>query len=290
VREDFVPASGGVRLHVRIEDGPEPPFLLVHGLASNARTWDGVAERLAAAGHRVVAVDLRSHGESEAPEAGYDTLTAAADLAAVCSALGLQRPFVAGQSWGGNVVLQLAADDPELPRAVAAVDGGWIQLADTFPSWEECAARLAPPDFIGARASDIETRIRAAHRSWPESGIAGTLANFRFDADGGAQPRLSRPHHMAILRSLWEHSPRALYPRITAPVLLMPAGGNARANTVAEAAAALKEAAVRPYPEADHDVHAQHPAEVAADLLRFDSASVDRTGSADGAGEQGRAS
>jgi pimeloyl-ACP methyl ester carboxylesterase len=195
---------------------------------------------------------------------------------------------VAGQSWGGNVVLQLAADHPDLPHAIAAVDGGWIHLADVFPSWEQCAARLAPPDFTGARAADIEARLRAAHPGWPESGIAGTLANFRIDPDGTAHPRLTRARHMTILRSLWDHTPRALYPRITVPVLLVPAGHAARSSVeppdeaaapagatangpVAEAARALKDAVVRAYPDADHDVHAQHPAEVAADLLRLDS-------------------
>ena len=43
------------------------PFLLVHGLASNARLWDGVARRLASAGHSAVAVDLRGHGRSPRP-------------------------------------------------------------------------------------------------------------------------------------------------------------------------------------------------------------------------------
>ncbi|HZZ48199.1 MAG TPA: alpha/beta fold hydrolase, partial [Pseudonocardia sp.] len=44
--------------------GAARPVLLVHGMSSNARLWDGVAERLAAAGHPVVAVDLRGHGTS----------------------------------------------------------------------------------------------------------------------------------------------------------------------------------------------------------------------------------
>ncbi len=44
-----------------------PPFVLVHGLASNARLWDGVATALVAAGHPVFAVDLRGHGRSSKP-------------------------------------------------------------------------------------------------------------------------------------------------------------------------------------------------------------------------------
>jgi len=267
----MVPVSDSVRLHVRDTAGEGRPYLLVHGLASNARTWDGVAEHLVAAGHRVVAVDLRGHGESDAPAAGYDTLTAAADLAALIAELDLVQPVVAGQSWGGNVVFQLAADHPDTPHAIAAVDGGWIHLGDVFDSWEACAAALAPPRFNGARAADLEARFRRAHPDWPDSGIAGTLANFAIAADGTARPHLDRAHHMTILHSLWEHAPRALYPRITVPVLLIPAGGNGAAAMVAEAVEALKFARISDYPGADHDVHAQRPAEVAADLLRLDA-------------------
>jgi pimeloyl-ACP methyl ester carboxylesterase len=257
--------SDGVRLHVREFPGDRRPFLLVHGLASNARTWDGVAARLAAAGHRVLAVDLRGHGKSDTPATGYDTLTAVRDLAQLAG--DLHGPVIAGQSWGGNVVLQLAADRPDLPHAVAVVDGGWIHLADSFTTWEECAARLAPPNFTGARARDLEARFRSAHPDWPETGIAGTLGNFHVDPDGTARPRLTRERHMTILRSLWEHAPRTLYPLVTVPVLLIPAGKADPA--VAEAAKALKHAEVRAYPDSDHDVHAQHPAEIAADLLEL---------------------
>lgn len=265
MRDSSVRVSDGVRLHIREADGAGRPFLLVHGLASNARTWDGVARRLAARGHRVVAVDLRGHGESDTPESGYDTLTAAADVAVLAEHLG--NPVIAGQSWGGNVVLQLAADRPDLPHAVAAVDGGWIHLADDFPTWETCAARLAPPNFTGAKAADLERRFRRAHPDWPDEGIAGTLGNFAVAPDGTARPRLTRERHMTILRSLWEHQPRTLYPLVTVPVLLIPAGHAGAA--VAEAAEALKHARTKAYPDADHDVHAQHPDEIAVDLLEL---------------------
>ena len=188
MRDDYVPVADGVRLHVREAAGGGRPFLLVHGLASNARTWDGVAARLAAAGHRAVAVDLRGHGESDAPPAGYDTLTAAADLAALSAALGLDAPVVAGQSWGGNVVLQLAADRPGLASAVAAVDGGWIHLRDAFGTWEECLARLTPPDFNGVSAPALAARLRAAHPAGPRAASTARSRTSRSTATGRSGP------------------------------------------------------------------------------------------------------
>src|SRR5690242_14917962 len=138
-----VPVAEDVYLHVRRWPGEKRPFLLVHGLSSNARLWDGVGAELSAAGHPVHAVDLRSHGDSDAPPDGYDTATAAADLAA----LGLTGAVAAGQSWGGSVVVALAAKHPEAVAALALVDGGWYDPANEFPSWDEAADALRPPEI-----------------------------------------------------------------------------------------------------------------------------------------------
>src|SRR5215468_4760770 len=125
--DERVRVADSVFLHVRRWPGSgdaahagaaaKRPFVLVHGLSSNARLWDRVARRLSDAGHPVHAVDLRAHGDSDAPPDGYDTATAAEDLAA----LGIPGAIVAGQSWGGNVVVVLAAKHPEAVAALALV-------------------------------------------------------------------------------------------------------------------------------------------------------------------------
>jgi pimeloyl-ACP methyl ester carboxylesterase len=270
------------RLSVREVDGPGRPFLLVHGLASNARLWDGVARRLARAGHRVVAVDLRGHGRSEAPDAGYDTDTNADDLAALATALDLRDPVVAGQSWGGNVVLSLAARHPGVAAALACVDGGWLKPSDSFTTFDECWAVLAPPVLDGVGYTDVAARIRGAHPDWSPDAIEATLANLVELPGGGVRARLEREHHREILRSLFDGDPARWYPRILVPVLLVPAAGDrpedgegrreAAARAHVEAAlAALPRAQARWYPGADHDVHAQHPDRLAADFLELES-------------------
>lgn len=266
--DERVPVAPGVALRVLRWDGPLPPFLLVHGLASNALLWTGVAEVLAAAGHQVVAVDLRGHGESDAPPDGYSTGHAAADLAALRSELGLPEPVLAGQSWGGNVVLAHAARYGGV-RAVACIDGGWLHLADRFASWDECWAALAPPRFTDLSESALADLLTGRHPDWPAAAIAATLANLRVRPDGTVQSRLAREHHASILRSMWEDVPRDRYAQIGVPVLLVPAGNPSgpSAGLVEEAAQRLPRATVRWYAGADHDVHAQHPAEIAADLL-----------------------
>jgi pimeloyl-ACP methyl ester carboxylesterase len=266
-----------VQLHVLTGalDTPGVPVLLVHGLASNARLWDGVAERLATRGHPVASVDQRGHGRSDKPNDGYDFATLTDDLLAVLADLGWQgdrRPWVAGQSWGANVVLELAARHPEATLGLVLVDGGTIELASRFADWPTCEAALAPPPLTGTPAAGFERLIRTHHSDWPESGIAGTLANFEMLADGTIRPWLSREHHMTILHHLWEHRPSARYPLIGVPVLLLPAedAGNQRwmagkRDEVARARAALDRSLTR-WIAGDHDLHAQHP-DVVAELI-----------------------
>src|SRR4051794_24671205 len=116
MQEVMIPVGDDLSLHVIQRDGDdeEVPFLLVHGLSSNARLWDGVGERLQQLGHSSASVDQRGHGRSGKPDSGYDFETVTDDLAAVIKSLGWDRPVVVGQSWGGNVVLELAYRFPDL--------------------------------------------------------------------------------------------------------------------------------------------------------------------------------
>jgi pimeloyl-ACP methyl ester carboxylesterase len=267
-----VPVADGLRLHVRHwpGDAGRAPFLLVHGLASNARLWDGVAARLSAGGHPAYAIDLRSHGGSPQPPDGYDTATAAADVAAAARSLDLPPAVVAGQSWGGNVTVALAAKHPDRVRAAALVDGGWIDLASHFPSWAACEARLRPPDLTGLTATELAARVRRGHPDWADWAVEATLANLRVDAHDRVTRRLPVPLHMRIVRSMWDEPPGPLFGSVTAPALLLPAvavGDADKRALVARAAAALPRATVKEYPGADHDLHAQHPRRLAADLL-----------------------
>ncbi|SNS88824.1 Pimeloyl-ACP methyl ester carboxylesterase [Asanoa hainanensis] len=259
-----VTVADGVGLNVLHTAGPSAPaFVLVHGLASNARLWSSVAAELAAAGYPSYAVDLRGHGESDLPATGFSTAAAAADLASVISSLGLRQPVVAGQSWGGNVVVRLAATHPGLVGALALVDGGWIDLPSVFGSWSACAAALRPPSLDGLLASDFRARLRSGHPDWSAEAVEATLANLRVGPDGRLSRRLPIPRHMEILRSMYDEPPARFYPALTMPVLLMPAGRGVPSPSVA----LIPSSRVSPYPGGDHDLHAQQPASVAADLL-----------------------
>jgi pimeloyl-ACP methyl ester carboxylesterase len=264
--------SSGVDLRVLVRDGDpgRVPFLLVHGLASNARLWDGVAEVLVEAGHGSVAVDLRGHGESEVPDGGYDFATIAADLDAVVAAI-VDRPVIAaGQSWGGNVAVEFAAFHPERAAGVALVDGGFIRLRDTFPIWEDAEQALRPPALDGMVWGDLERDMRAHFEAFPEVGVVAQLANFRRSDDGKAHRRLPVARHLEILRHLWEHDPDAVAASLGIPVFVIAAsdGMAGKRDRVAAFLGATERGTVV-WMDAHHDLHAQYPAEVAERMLGF---------------------
>jgi pimeloyl-ACP methyl ester carboxylesterase len=274
----------GLNLHVR-EWSPQtsevsktsevfPTFVLLHGLSSNCRTWDGVAARLAAVGHRVAAVDQRGHGLSDKPATGYDFATITADLARLLVALQLDRPIVVGQSWGGNVVLEFGARYPDLARGLGFVDGGFLDMrARPNATWEAISVELRPPDLNGTPRTVLKSRLQAAHPDWSDDGIEATLANFETQPDGTLRRQLDLAHHMLILRAMWEQEPQTLYPQVTTPVLICPAGGDAgwleiKRKMVAAAQAALPRAQVHWFPATDHDIHVHRPDALAELFLR----------------------
>jgi pimeloyl-ACP methyl ester carboxylesterase len=115
----------GVALFYEEAGVGELPMLLVHGLACDHTHHTPQLEHFSN-DHRVVAVDLavdlRGHGQSDAPQQEYTIEGFADDLAWVCARLGLENPVVVGHSLGGRICLALAASYPDLPVAVVAMD------------------------------------------------------------------------------------------------------------------------------------------------------------------------
>ena len=257
----------------RAEGGADAPaFLLVHGLASNARLWDGVAAGLVARGHAVATVDLRGHGRSSKPDGPYDVPTVADDVAALIAGLGLDRPVVAGQSWGGNVVLELAARHPEADPG-HRLRGRRVARAEPArsPTGRRAGPRSPRRASLGRPLAEIEGYIRAAHPDWPESGIRGTLANFEVRPDGTVAPWLTYERHLADPARALGPPPLGALRRDRGPG----APGAGRADGEVEDARAERRRhgrgrGARDDPGArvrwftgDHDIHAQRPDELA---------------------------
>ncbi len=265
----------GVRLHLRDwrpprDAGEAATFLLLHGLASNARTWDGVAAALADAGHRAIAVDQRGHGLSDKPATGYDFDTVTDDLRRLIAALEIERPILAGQSWGGNVVLAFGARFPGVARGLIFVDGGFLELAGRGP-WAQVSRELAPPNLVGTPRAQLKTWVAAAHPTWDDAGVEATLANFETLPDGTVRPWLTYDRHLQNLRARYDQRPRALFPRVQEPVLIVAADDGSdwaarKREPVAMAQAGLVQAMVA-WLSGPHDLHVDQPETLAGRFL-----------------------
>jgi N-formylmaleamate deformylase len=120
--------SNGIRMHYTRTGGDKPPVVLAHGFSDDGLCWTPVAEALAQ-DYDLVMVDARGHGQSDAPEHGYDLATMAGDLRGVIVGLGLQRPAVLGHSMGGGTALALAGLYPDVPGAILLEDAGPLGMA-----------------------------------------------------------------------------------------------------------------------------------------------------------------
>ncbi|MCB0143454.1 MAG: alpha/beta hydrolase, partial [Caldilineaceae bacterium] len=185
------------------------------------------------------------------------------------------RPVVAGQSWGGNVVLDLGAHHPDLMRGLVLVDGGYIEMQlRPEATWEQISVQLRPPDLVGTPYAQMLQRMQNFHPEWSEEGILDTLENFERMADDTVRPWLLLSRHMQILRALWEHRPSQLYPLVTAPVLICvaedarsPERMQMKRAQVELAQSALAHATVQWFPATDHDIHVHRPQALAQLML-----------------------
>jgi pimeloyl-ACP methyl ester carboxylesterase len=112
--------AGGVRLHVA-ESGTGPPLVLLHGWPQHWWCWRELIPRLSQT-YRVLAVDLRGWGWSDAPTGDYAKATFAADILALLDTEGLEQVLIIAHDWGAYAGLLLALDHPERVRRMVALD------------------------------------------------------------------------------------------------------------------------------------------------------------------------
>ncbi|GAA2208187.1 alpha/beta hydrolase [Nonomuraea monospora] len=115
-----VASVGGIRLHYT-RAGSGPLVVLLHGWPQTSLCWEPVLGRLAA-GHTVVAPDLRGYGLSDKPATGYDKRRMAADLAELIGSLGFERASVVGHDRGARVAHRWALDRPDQVERLAVLD------------------------------------------------------------------------------------------------------------------------------------------------------------------------
>ncbi|MBT2408813.1 MULTISPECIES: alpha/beta fold hydrolase [unclassified Streptomyces] len=168
--------------------GAGEPLLLLHGIGHHLQAWHPVTDILAAE-HDVIAVDLPGFGASEPLPEGvpYNLETVAPALGALCSALGVERPHVAGNSLGGLLALEMGRS--RLVRSVTALSpaGFWTEgerryAFATLRAMRVGAKALPRPALerlsrsAAGRAALTSTIYATPTRRTPEAVVAETLA------------------------------------------------------------------------------------------------------------------
>ncbi len=111
----------GLDFHVAEAGAGEDVVLCLHGWPQHWYEWRHLMPALADR-HRVLALDLRGFGGSDAPRRGYEKENMASDVLAVLDALGLERVTLVGHDWGGWIGFLLCLRAPRRFERVLALN------------------------------------------------------------------------------------------------------------------------------------------------------------------------
>jgi esterase len=151
-----------------IEMGEGSPVLLLHGLFGAARNWGGIQKRLAQR-HRVLAPDLRNHGESP-HTARMDYAAMAEDVAELIAARGLRGSAVLGHSMGGKVAMALALRHGGMVGRLVVADIAPVKYPPSLRGY--IAAMRAIPLKAGLTRKEADAVLEP---TIPEAGIRAFL-------------------------------------------------------------------------------------------------------------------
>jgi pimeloyl-ACP methyl ester carboxylesterase len=185
----WVDTDDSGRIHV-VERGQGPDLVLLHGVLLSTALWVHQLTDLAAE-HRVLAVDLRGHGQSLAGTEGFGgpavargapgIVRLARDVASVLDALDVRDALLVGHSMGGMVALQAAHDaGPALARRV----GGLALVSTTagpvvgVPGWNHWARWSSPASSRGLLLAE-----RAGVALLPTRDLRWWASRFGFGAE-----------------------------------------------------------------------------------------------------------
>ncbi len=190
---DYVTAPDGLR--IAFDDvGQGAPVVLVHGFGSDrTQNWKapGWYDTLLAAGWRVVALDIRGHGESDKPRdpALYAQDLRVGDVLAVMDAAGLTSAPVMGYSMGGYIAIHLAKMHAARVGKLIVGGVGQTYFQDRENTLSGVAAALEAEDpatikdpvglmfrrFVDQKGKDrlaLAACMRGRRKTWPPSQLA----------------------------------------------------------------------------------------------------------------------
>ncbi|UTI65189.1 alpha/beta fold hydrolase [Paraconexibacter antarcticus] len=134
--------------------GEGPAIVLIHGITSSLRTWDGVFEALTER-HTVLAPDMLGHGRSGKPRGDYSLGAYASGVRDLMALLGVASATMVGHSLGGGIAMQFAYQFPTRLDRLVLVDSGGLG-AEVSPALR--AAALPGAEFVVPLMFNAHTR------------------------------------------------------------------------------------------------------------------------------------
>jgi pimeloyl-ACP methyl ester carboxylesterase len=224
-----------------------PPLVLIHGLGATSWIWTPIARRLRSR-TRVVALDLRGHGLSESPRAGYDLESLAFDALTVMTATGLgvsahgPAAVVAGHGLGAMVAATMAGVQPDSVAGLALVDGGWEDLTEstgmTAAEFERSIGD--PPEVLASMGAYLADRRDFDPATWDTDQERAARAAVG-EKHAGHVTQVIRPFAMhASVDAMFAYDPETALQKVRVPMLVAVAeSGTADDETARERLAAL---------------------------------------------------
>lgn len=113
--------ANGLQIHYYRTGGDKPPVIINHGAGDDGLCWTRVSKALEK-DYDLILPDARGHGKSDSGKGDYSTSQRVADLLGLIQTLKLEHPIVGGHSMGADTSMSLAAQYPQLCRAIFLED------------------------------------------------------------------------------------------------------------------------------------------------------------------------
>ncbi len=135
----------GLRMYYEV-NGSGTPVILIHAGTETCRMWAPFLG-LFSENYQLITPDSRAHGRTDNPSGVFSYRLMAEDMAQFIQALGLQQPFVAGYSDGGQVGLEMAMNYPGLARGYM-LGGIYHTLTEPFLQFVQDSLGMVSPVVV----------------------------------------------------------------------------------------------------------------------------------------------
>lgn len=250
----------GINVHYKVE-GPDDGFPVVfsNSLGTDFRVWDALLPHLPQ-GLRIIRYDKRGHGLSDAPESPYFMGDLVKDAAALLDHLNVKDCLFVGLSIGGMIAQGLAAERPDLVKAMVLSDTA--AKIGNESMWQDRVDAVRKGGIVALEESILERWFSKGFHKTKSDELAGwrnMLCRTPIDGYTGCS--------LAIAETdLYESTARLILPTLG---IVGAEDGSTPPDLVRETLELIPNSQFKVIPKAGHLPCVEQPAEMAAHITTF---------------------